>query len=142
MGEAVQAICARFGYAYYLHWGEILAAWARPDRERIDRIRVALAALRRSGAYARQPYYLSLLADALHAEGQTARARAVLVAARATAVAHDDLWWLPALYRQASQYAVDERSAAELLRSAAELAGTGSPMLAHQAFADLAALRS
>ncbi len=102
--DAVKAICARFGYAYYLHWGEILAAWARPDADRIPRIRAALAALRRSGAYARQPYYLSLLADALHTDGQTERARAVLVAARATAIAHDDLWWLPALYRQTSQY--------------------------------------
>lgn len=138
MADAVLAICARFGYAYYLHWGEVLAAWARPGRDRIPRMQTALATLRRSGAHARQPYYLSLLADALHAEGQTERARAVLVAARATAVAHDDLWWLPALYRQSSGYEVDEHTATRFLRAAAELS---SPMLADRAFADLTALR-
>ena len=72
-------------------------AWAGTPAPRASS--EGLAALRAQGAYARQPYYLSLLAETLLDAGETGRAGAVLDDALGAATERDDLWWMPELLR-------------------------------------------
>jgi DNA-binding SARP family transcriptional activator len=134
----VQEICARYEFAYYDHWGLILAGWCAGGTAGIDQIREGLGRLRDQGALARQPYYLALLAETLMSAGQPDAAGAVLESARAAAAIHDDRWWLPELYR------LDARrhrgaAAGDLLGRAITLAEQqGAVALIHRAQADLA----
>jgi len=133
----VQEICTRYDFAYYGNWGLILAGWCTGGIEGADQIRDGLRRLRRQGALARQPYYLSLLAETLLSAGQSGAAGAVLESARASAAVHDDRWWLPELYR------IDARrhrgaAAQDLLRQAVTLAEEqGSAALVRRGAADL-----
>ena len=127
----------RYDFAYYGHWGLILAGWCVGGTAGADQIRDGLRRLRDQGALARQPYYLSLLAQTLLSAGQRDAAGAVLESARAAAAVHDDRWWLPELYR------LDARrhrgaAAEDLLRRAITLAKEqGSAALVRRAAADL-----
>jgi DNA-binding SARP family transcriptional activator len=134
MGE----LCDRFEFAYYGHWVPILAGWCAGGTAGADQIRDGLRRLRDDGALARQPYYLSLLAQTLLSAGQRDAAGAVLESARAAAAVHDERWWLPELYR------LDARrhrgpAAADLLGRAVTLAEQqGAVALARRAAEDLA----
>jgi tetratricopeptide (TPR) repeat protein len=134
----VREICDRYEFAYYGHWGLILAGWCAGGTAGADQIRDGLRRLRDQGALARQPYYLSLLAQTLLSAGQRDAAGAVLESARAAAAVHDERWWLPELYR------LDARrhrgaAAADLLRRAITLAEQqGAVVLARRAAEDLA----
>jgi DNA-binding SARP family transcriptional activator len=134
----VQEICARYEFAYYDHWGLILAGWCAGGTSGADQIREGLGRLRDQGALTRQPYYLALLAETLLDTGKRDAAGAVLESARAAAAIHDDRWWLPELYR------LDARrhngaTAGHLLRKAISLAEQqGALALARRARADLA----
>ena len=134
----VREICDRYEFAYYGHWGLILAGWCVGGTAGADQIRDGLRRLRDQGALARQPYYLSLLAQTLLSAGQRDAAGAVLESARAAAAVHDERWWLPELYR------LDARrhrgaAAADLLRRAVTLAEQqGAVALARRAAEDLA----
>jgi DNA-binding SARP family transcriptional activator len=131
-------ICARYEFAYYDNWGLILGGWCRGGQAGADQIRRGLTRLRDQGSMARQPYYLSLLAETLISAGQADAAGAVLESARSAAAVHDDRWWLPELYRmdaKRSRGPVRER----LLRRAAELAQEqGAVALLRRATDDLA----
>jgi DNA-binding SARP family transcriptional activator/tetratricopeptide (TPR) repeat protein len=133
----VQEICARYEFAYYDHWGLILAGWCAGGTAGADQIREGLGRLRDQGALTRQPYYLALLAETLLSCGQRDAAGAVLESARAAAAIHDDRWWLPELYR------LDARrhhgpAASDLLCKAISLAEQqGAVALADRARADL-----
>jgi predicted ATPase len=134
----VREICDRYEFAYYGHWGLILAGWCAGGTAGADQIRDGLRRLRDQGALARQPYYLSLLAQTLLSAGQRDAAGAVLESARVAAAVHDERWWLPELYR------LDARrhrgtAAADLLRRAITLAEQqGAMALARRAAEDLA----
>jgi DNA-binding SARP family transcriptional activator len=134
----VREICDRYEFAYYRHWGLILVGWCAGGAAGADQIRDGLRRLRDEGALARQPYYLSLLAQTLLSAGQRDAAGAVLESARAAAAVHDERWWLPELYR------LDARrhrgaAAADLLRRAITLAEQqGAVVLARRAAGDLA----
>ena len=134
MGE----LCHRYEFAYYGHWVPILAGWCAGGTAGADQIRDGLRRLRDDGALARQPYYLSLLAQTLLSAGQRDAAGAVLESAQAAAAVHDERWWLPELYR------LDARrhegpAAADLLRRAVTLAEQqGAVALARRAAEDLA----
>jgi DNA-binding SARP family transcriptional activator len=134
----VQEICDRYEFAYYPHWGFILAGWCAGGAEGTGQIREGLRRLRDQGALARQPYYLSLLAQTLLSAGQGDAAGAVLESARSAAAVHDDRWWLPELYR------LDARrrsgaAAGDLLRRAITVAELhGAVALARRAAGDLA----
>jgi DNA-binding SARP family transcriptional activator len=132
-------ICARYEFAYYGHWGLILAGWCTGGTEGASQIREGLRRLREQGALARQPYYLALLAETLMSAGQADAAGAVLDSAVAAAAAHDDRWWLPELYRlDARRY--QGRAGSELLGRAISLAEQqGSHALIRRAADDLAA---
>jgi len=133
-------ICDRYEFAYYGHWGQIMAGWCAGGNEGARQIREGLGRLRDQGALARQPYYLSLLARTLLSAGQRDAASAVLESARAAAAVHEDRWWLPEIYRLEAQQR-EGPAAGGLLRRAVSLAEQqGAVALARRAAADLAGL--
>ncbi len=103
--EAVVDRCARYGFAYYGDWAQVLIGWARGHErpaEGIEIIESALDRLDRQRAQARRPYYLSLLGETYSRLGLRDRAASIVNAAIAMALERGDLWWLPALYLQKS----------------------------------------
>jgi tetratricopeptide (TPR) repeat protein len=133
-------LSSRHGFAYYPAWGLVLSGWARDDAAGTARIERGLADLRAAGAFARMPYWLSLLAERIVDPG---RARAVLDAAIVTARAREDRWWLPEVMRvRATRFTTGAASSVEL-RSALDLAlDQGSVALAERCRADLASTRT
>jgi DNA-binding SARP family transcriptional activator/tetratricopeptide (TPR) repeat protein len=123
----------RHGFAYYPAWGLLLGGWARNDATGTSRMERGLADLRGTGAFARMPYWLSLLAERC---GDPARAGALLDAAEVAARARRDRWWLPEVLRRRA-------SGPEGLRAALVMAlGQGSVTLAERCRRDLAATRT
>jgi len=134
----MRELCDRYEFAYYRHWVPILAGWCAGGTAGADQIRDGLRRLRDEGALARQPYYLSLLAQTLLSAGQRDAAGAVLESARAAAAVHDERWWLPELYRLDARRHRGE-AATDLLRRAVTLAEEqGAMALARRAAEDLA----
>jgi DNA-binding SARP family transcriptional activator/tetratricopeptide (TPR) repeat protein len=130
-------LCDRYGFAYYREWALIADGWCREDASGIDQVRRGVANLRSQRAFARMPYWLTLLADLSARENQPAAARATLDAALATGHAHQDLWWLPEVMRMRAAHD-DEQAAITRLRSAAELAAEhGSVALRRRCERDL-----
>jgi tetratricopeptide (TPR) repeat protein len=106
-GEAV-SLCNRYGFAYYGDWSSVLIGWARGQERPAEGIRIietALDSLDRHRAFARRPYYLSLLAATYLRLGDRARAAAILDTAIAMSVERNDVWWLPALYLEKTHLA-------------------------------------
>jgi DNA-binding SARP family transcriptional activator/tetratricopeptide (TPR) repeat protein len=130
-------LCRRYDFAYYREWALILDGWSRPDASGIDLARQGVGNLKAAGAFARMPYWLSLLAD-IHARNhQAGAARATLDAALAAGQAHDDLWWLPEVMRMRAAFD-DPEPAITRLRSAARLASDqGSVALLRRCEGDL-----
>jgi hypothetical protein len=137
VGE-LRELCERYEFAYYREWGLILDGWSRPGLDGIGLARRGIDALKAQNAFARMPYWLSLLAGLLARDGQPGAARASLDAALTAARVHDDLWWLPEVMRLRAAYDEDEEAAVTRLRSAARLAaGQGSRALLRRCEDDL-----
>ena len=62
VGE-LNELCDRYDFAYYREWALILDGWSRPDGSGIGLARRGIDNLKSAGAFARMPYWLSLLAD-------------------------------------------------------------------------------
>lgn len=136
----LRELCDRYGFAYYREWGLVLQGWSRGDEAGIDLVRQGIGNLKSQGAFARMPYWLSLLADLLEGAGQVDSARATLDAALVTGQSHDDVWWLPEVLRMRAALDPDEQSAVSRLRAAAELASAhGSAALLRRCERDIAA---
>jgi DNA-binding SARP family transcriptional activator len=130
-------LCDEYGFGYYRDWALILGGWSTPDGSGTALARRGIASLRAAGAFARMPYWLSLLAGLLVREGDRGAARSALDAAVAAAHAHDDVWWLPEVMRQRAALEPGEAAAARL-RAAADLAGRhGSVALLRRCEQDL-----
>ncbi|HEV8274282.1 MAG TPA: hypothetical protein VGQ26_01085, partial [Streptosporangiaceae bacterium] len=137
VGE-LRELCDRYGLAYYREWGLILDGWSRTGEHGIGLVQQGIGNLQAEGAYARMPYWLSLLADLLASDNRPDVARENLDAALATAKEHDDLWWLPEVMRMRAAYG-EEQAAVSRLRSAAQLASAqGSVALLRRCEHDLA----
>ena len=83
----------------------MLIGWARGQRQPDEGVTIIESALERldaNRAYARRPYYLSLLAQ-VYRHHQHDRAASILDDAIAMALERGDQWWLPALYLQRSE---------------------------------------
>jgi tetratricopeptide (TPR) repeat protein len=109
--QAVQ-LCERYEFGYYGDWARVLTGWARGQErpaEGVAMIESALGHLDQNRAQARRPYYLSLLAETYGRLGARDRAASILDAAIAIAVERGDVWWLPALYLQRSEFAGPDR---------------------------------
>jgi len=127
-------LCDRYGFAYYREWVLILDGWSAGEQDgggaRLAEL--GIGNLKAQGAFARQPYWLSLLADLQAREGRPAAASATLDAALAAGHAYDDLWWLPEVMRMRAGYDPPEQAVARL-RAAADLASShGSAALARR----------
>ncbi|MFE3292663.1 ATP-binding protein [Rhodococcus sp. NPDC059234] len=136
--EELRGLCDRYDFAYYREWGLVLDGWSRPGGSGLDLARAGIDNLKAEGAFARMPYWLSLLADLWVRAGRPDAARGVLDAALVAAHSRSDLWWLPEVMRVRA--ASDEpAAAAEGLRSAAALAEAhGSVALLRRCECDLA----
>jgi DNA-binding SARP family transcriptional activator len=122
--NAAVALCERYGFAYYGDWARVLLGWARGHErpaEGVELIDSALDRLDRQRAQARRPYYLSLLAETHARLGDRDRASSIMDAALSMALDRGDMWWLPALYLQRSEFQTASNRDA-LMRSALELA--------------------
>jgi hypothetical protein len=119
--DELRRLCDRYGFAYYREWALIADGWCREDASGIDLVRQGIGNLRSQSAFARMPYWLTLLADLSARDNQPGAARAILDAALATGHAHQDLWWLPEVMRMRATYD-DEQAAVTRLLSAAQLA--------------------
>jgi hypothetical protein len=125
-------------------WADVLLGWAagqegRPE-EGVRLIEGALVHLDAQRAQGRRPYYLSLLAETLLAARRHGRAASVLDTAIASAVGRKDLWWLPQLLCQKSEFEPSP-GREQLLRKALETArGQQSRALEQRILAALAHL--
>ena len=134
----LRELCDRYGFAYYGEWGLILDGWSGASQPGVDRVRLGISNLRSQGAFARMPYWLSLLADLLARNHQPGEARATLDAAIAAAQARDDVWWLAEVMRMRAAHDDDEGAAVSRLRSAAQIAAAhGSTALLRRCQDDL-----
>jgi ATP/maltotriose-dependent transcriptional regulator MalT len=139
-GELLR-LCDEYGFAYYRDWALLLGGWAAGGESGLEQARHGIASLRASGAFARMPYWLSLLAGLLIREGNEIAARSALDAAVAAAHARDDVWWLPEVMRLRASLDQDGTAAAARLRAAADLAAAhGSEALLRRCERDLASL--
>ena len=138
----LRELCERHGFAYYREWGLILDGWSRPGASGIDLAQAGIGHLKLEGAFARMPYWLSLLANLLERDSRDDAARATLDAALAAGRSYYDLWWLPEVMRMRAAHD-DAAAAGSRLRSAARLASAqGSVALLRRCEGDLAALAS
>ncbi|HEX5405818.1 MAG TPA: AAA family ATPase [Pseudonocardiaceae bacterium] len=120
--DELYALCERHGFAYYREWALILTGWSRSDGSGVALARDGIDRLKAQGAFARMPYWLSLLAQLQDLDGRPADARATLDAAIVAGQVRDDLWWLPEVLRLRA--ALDTPDvAADRLAVAADLAG-------------------
>ena len=133
-------LCGQYGFAYYREWPLILAAWAGRGvgSDSSARIEGALDEMRSIRALARQPYYLSLLADAHQAAGDPRQARAVLDAALADAATSGEQWWVPELHRRLGSLDDGPSGEASLRRAVDIATAQGAWSLALRAAVSLA----
>jgi hypothetical protein len=133
----LRELCDRYDFAYYREWGLILDGWSGTGLPGVELARLGISNLRSQGAFARMPYWLSLLADLSARNHQPGEARATLDAAIAAAQARDDVWWLAEVMRMRAAHD-DEQAAISRLRSAAQVAAAhGSTGLLRRCQRDL-----
>jgi DNA-binding SARP family transcriptional activator len=118
-------LCKRYEFGYYREWALILDGWSGGERdgEGIRLAELGVRNLKAQGAFARRPYWLSLLADLQARQGRPAAARATLDAALVAGHVHDDRWWLPEVMRMRASYDAPGQAVARL-RVAADLASS------------------
>lgn len=134
------ALCDRYQVAYYNQWWQILAGWMAAEDGGMEQIEEGIARLRGQKAFARMPYWLSLLATAKMESGHSDAARAVLDAAVAAAGQNDDQWWLPEVLRLRARLEPATQSRRLLERAAQHAVAQGSIVLERRCRMDLAAL--
>ena len=135
--DELRGLCDRYGFAYYREWALILDGWSREGASGADLVRRGIGDLKSEGAFARMPYWLSLLADLSARDSQPDAARATLDAALAAGRARHDVWWLPEVMRMRAAYD-DEQAAVARLLSAAQMASEhGSVVLLRRCERDL-----
>ena len=129
----------RHGFAYYPEWGKVLGGWARNDAAGTALMERGIARLRAAGAFARMPYWLSLLAERTEAD----QARGILDSALVSARVREDRWWLPEVQRQRAARFLPAHEAVPQLHAALALAEEqGSVTLAERCRHDLGLART
>jgi tetratricopeptide (TPR) repeat protein len=131
-------LCRRHGFAYYSEWALIISGWTVGGGQGAGRIREGIRKLGSQGAHSRMPYWSSLLAEVLIADGHPEAARAVLDAARIGAEQRDDLWWLPEVLRLRAGLEPGPAAVSMLERAADIAAGQQSRILESRCRRDLA----
>jgi DNA-binding SARP family transcriptional activator len=137
MVDELRRLCDRYDFAYYREWALILDGWSREGASGADLARRGIGNLKSAGAFARMPYWLSLLADLSARGGRPGAARATLDAALATGRVHHDVWWLPEVMRMRAAYDDEQASVTRLLSAAQMAAEHGSVALLRRCERDL-----
>jgi len=137
--DDLRKLCDRYNFAYYREWALILDGWSRAGSSGIELVRRGIANLKAEGAFARMPYWLSLLADLSARDNQPGVARATLDAALAAASVHDDVWWLPEVVRMRAAYDEGQAAVTRLLSAARMASEHGSVALLRRCERDLGA---
>lgn len=130
-------LCRRYQFAYYGEWALILEGWARGGEAGVQLVREGLGRLRSLGAYARMPYWLSLLSATLESAGRRREAAAVLDGATVAAEQRRDYWWLPEVCRRRAALAEGPAAEALLQRALALARHHGSRALESRCLDDL-----
>jgi DNA-binding SARP family transcriptional activator/tetratricopeptide (TPR) repeat protein len=139
MVDELRRLCDRYNFAYYREWALILDGWSRDDASGADLVRRGIANLKSEGAFARMPYWLSLLADLSARDSRPEAARATLDAALAAGRVHHDVWWLPEVMRMRAAYDEEQAAVARLLSAARMASEHGSVALLRRCERDLGA---
>jgi DNA-binding SARP family transcriptional activator len=136
LAEQTLAVCSKYGFTYYGHWGRILGGWAAGGSKGRAAFEEGLSGLDALGGQIRRPYYLSLRADLQLADGDELGARDSLRLAHELALKRSDVWWLPEVLRRRA--GLEEGEAAHvLLQEAHDLAtAQGSQRLARRVMAE------
>ena len=94
--RAAYAVCAEYGFSYYLAWATIMDGWASAEEGDLDRgivrLRDGLRDLRATGAGLRLPHYLAILAELYVKSQRLEEAGATLAEADAVAERHGESW--------------------------------------------------
>jgi hypothetical protein len=137
MVDELSRLCEKYDFAYYREWALILDGWSREGASGADLVRRGIANLKSEGAFARMPYWLSLLADLCARESRPGAARATLDAALAAGYACHDVWWLPEVMRMRAAYDDEQAAIARLLGAAQMASEHGSVALLRRCERDL-----
>ena len=101
--EAAIALCTEHGFGYYLAWGTLLQGWSlcekAPGKDGLIHMRQGLTALQATGAGLRQPYYLSLLAEACRNAGEADEGVLLVTQALGETRTTRERWWEAELHR-------------------------------------------
>ena len=101
--EAAIALCTEHGFGYYLAWGTLLQGWSlcekAPGKDGLIHMRQGLTGLQATGAGLRQPYYLSLLAEACRNAGEADEGILLLTQALGETRTTREHWWEAELHR-------------------------------------------
>jgi DNA-binding SARP family transcriptional activator/tetratricopeptide (TPR) repeat protein len=133
--DELRQLCDRYDFAYYREWVLILDGWSREGASGAELVRRGIANLKSQGAFARMPYWLSLLADLSARDA----ARAALDAALAAGRVHDDVWWLPEVMRMRAAYDGEQAAGGRLLAAAQMASEHGTVALLRRCERDLSA---
>jgi len=136
--DELRSLCARYGFAYYREWAILLDGWLRGGGGGLDRAHRGVTGLTAAGAFARMPYWLSLVADLAAGVDRPDAARAALDAALIGARARDDLWWMPEVLRMRARYDEPAEAVERLQRALGLAREQGSVVLLRRAADDLA----
>ncbi|TDQ16690.1 AAA family ATPase [Phyllobacterium brassicacearum] len=125
--DAAYAVCAEYGFSYYLAWATIMDGWACAEEGDLDRgivrLRDGLRDLRATGAGLRVPHYLALLAELYVKTQQMEEAGATLAEADAVAERHGESWANARLRLLEGELSLATcRPAADCFRRAVEIA--------------------
>jgi len=137
MVDELRRLCDRYDFAYYREWALILDGWSREGASGADLVRRGIGNLKSEGAFARMPYWLSLLADLSARDSRPGAARATLDAALATGRVHHDVWWLPEVMRMRAANDDEQAAVARLLAAAKMASDHGSVVLLQRCERDL-----
>jgi DNA-binding SARP family transcriptional activator/tetratricopeptide (TPR) repeat protein len=135
--DELRRLCDQYDFAYYREWALILDGWSREGASGADLVRRGIGNLKSVGAFARMPYWLSLLADLSARDCRPGAARATLDAALAAGRLHHDIWWLPEVMRMRAAYDDEQAAIARLLSAAKTASEHGSVMLLRRCERDL-----
>jgi predicted ATPase len=96
-------LCTRQTFAFWLPAGEIFRGWARSASgntgEGIARIQDGIRDYRATGAILRMPYFLALMAEALHLADRVSEALEAIAEADAWVERSEERWWSAELHR-------------------------------------------
>jgi DNA-binding SARP family transcriptional activator/predicted ATPase len=128
--ETARALCAKHGFPYYRAWGTILTGWGTARRgqqqQGVRQMQQGLADLLATGAKARKPYYLGLLAQVWSDVGQIDKGLALLDEALAWVDEQGEAWPKAELLRLKGKMALKKGvgvdTAADCLQQAIEVA--------------------